>query len=291
MSVIIKSNNIATKSIETLKMSGTTAQLEFDKYKARVLADGGVIRDEQRTLRAFESLFNAKMYGNMNTFVSGSFGLKLINNKIEKAYSIDGFDLVAYRVGTGVAPIITDDNAIDFASNTSQTTNAAFLTTENKILLSKTTTFGMGVRLKRITNDLNYLGSLGNHLSQTMTVPISSLLVRSGQTQFQIQKSPLSLTSYNAVDTAGLAYTLSANNLITYLSEPSSAKVWGYRDGIEATSVNGVATTELSSIPFYLDVGASYRTNDKQYFDGAFYDFISFNHATREQALALSRFN
>ena len=155
MSIIIKSNNALSTSsagFGTTKMLNTTAQAEFDAYKARVLADGGVIKDEARTLRAFNMLFANKMYGNMNTAVSGTFGVKLDGSGgITKLYAIDGTDLVGTAYGTGTLPKLDANNNIDFSSNVStDNVNGAMFSTANKLTLSKAGRFGYSINAKTL---------------------------------------------------------------------------------------------------------------------------------------------
>lgn len=293
MSVIIKSNNVALNSIGTLKMLETTPQAEFDKYKARVIADGGVIRDEARTLRAFESLFNAKMYGNINSFISGSFGIKLTDdNHIQKAYAIDGSDLIAQVYGSGSLPTLTTDDAIDFGSNTASNTNGALLTTAEQIKVSKANSHGIGLRLKRVSAlSKIYVSAFTKHDDVVNTSQVTALLERSNQIQYQTQKDQLSLTAGINSSSSGLNHSLPETPFIIFLSNSTASVNYGYRDGMIGNPMSNDKTAALDTDTFYIDVGGYYRSNSMYFYDGAFYDYISISQATNEQALALSRFN
>lgn len=292
MSVIIKSNNVAAKSMGTLKMLETTPQAEFDKYKARVIADGGVIRDEARTLRAFAALFDTEMYGNINSFISGSFGVKLTDgNRIQKAYAIDGSDLIAQVYGSGLLPTLTTDDAIDFGSNTASKTNGALLTTTEQIKVSKASRYGIGLRLKRVSA-LNkvYVSAFTKHDDVVNTAQVAALLERGSQIQYQTQKDQLSLTAGINSDSAMLAHNLPETPIIIYLSN-SADITYGFREGSLDTRVSNSTPAALDTDTFYIDVGGYYRSNGKYFWDGAFYDYISISQANNEQAMALSRFS
>jgi hypothetical protein len=58
------------------------------------------------------------MYGNMNSAVSGTFGVKLNGSGgITKLYAIDGVDLVGVTYGSGTLPTLDTSNNISFAAN------------------------------------------------------------------------------------------------------------------------------------------------------------------------------
>lgn len=119
MPVLIKSNGIATNTLGNLKTIGSTAIAEYNAYKARVLADGGVIKDEERTKAAFSLLFDNGYYGNLAYFIAAWAGVKLdASGGVLKAYSIDGADLVGKVVGAGELPKITASH-FTFATNSS----------------------------------------------------------------------------------------------------------------------------------------------------------------------------
>lgn len=292
MSVIIKSNNVATKSLGTLKMLGTSPQVEFDKYKARVIADGGVVRDEPRTLRAFQSLFDAKMYGNMSSFASGSFGVKLnVDNRVVKVYAIDGSDLIGQVYGTGLLPTLTVDNAIDFGSNTTSVVNGALLTTAEQIKVSKANTYGLGMRIKRHTAlSRDRISAFTKHNDAANISQVLVLTDTGTSIGYQTHKDPLSLTTAGTYNPLSGLSTNATTPFILYLSDVVTAYSYGYRDGLFGTSTAGKPAA-LEDYTFYIDVGGYYRSNAKYFWDGAFYDYISINQATNEQALALSRFN
>lgn len=113
MSIIIKSNNVAANNFGSVKMLGTTAQSEFDKYKARVLTDGGVIVDEARTLAAMEFIHGRKLLGKMGTVVGAYYGIMRVGDTVLKLYGLDGVDMVAGMTGAG--PLPTYDSALSYA--------------------------------------------------------------------------------------------------------------------------------------------------------------------------------
>lgn len=294
MSVIIKSNNVATKSMGNLKMLETTPQAEFDKYKARVIADGGVIRDEARTLRAFEVLFDSNLYGSINTFVSGSFGLKLDGNSIQKAYAIDGHDLVAYILGGGVAPNVTGDNAIDFSVNTNTSgSTGVMLSTENRVKLMVGNNFGSGVRVKDMpTTGLEYFSGFTKHKESTNEY--SAYRMRCSfddRVEFQVVASPLDLINTKMLDTMSLISNPSLRYFNTYLYVGDEGKSYGYRDGVLSVERVLGKAGDFSGVDLFLDFGGYDANGGPQYYRGALYDFVSYKHASKEQVRKLSTFD
>lgn len=292
MSVIIKSNNVAQATIGTIKMLDTSAQAEFDAYKTRVLADGGVIKDENRTLSAFNLLFDTKMYGNMNTCVSGTFGVKTnVNGGIIKLYAIDGADMEGNAYGTGTLPTLTPENNISFAANNATAENNANggMFSTPKMRMSKTNTFGIALR-------------------------ISKLEPSSGKTlcALTFHADEVNSTSPLRIRTTGdaLYYTNAAGKLSGNLNEPvviyvkdygyPSVALWskiggatrfGSRAGEQVTSVAGDIFEEIATRELYLDFGGAYLSNEKQFSNDTVRDFMCFNQATANQATQLSSFS
>lgn len=294
MSVIIKSNNVASKSFGTTKMLGTTVQAEFDKYKARVVADGGVIKDEARTLAAFNLLFTSKMYGNMNTCVSGTFGVKTTGASIDKLYAIDGLDLTSVKFGTGSLPTLTAENNISFATN-SATTDGGMFTTATQFIVSKIGTFGYMTRLSEMKVGANYIAGLSKHDDEINTVPIAVIASGAGgggDIQFNIQADPLSLTSYTSSPLIAINSGSAAGYpAVTFTTMPELNKKVGYRNGVFNKTSAGKTFSQITSETFYLDFGGVYYSNSKEFTNDTVRDFMSYSHATELQAAALSRFS
>lgn len=294
MSIIIKSNNALSTSsagFGTTKMLNTTVQAEFDAYKARVLADDGVIKDEARTLSAFSVLFNNKMYGNLNTAVSGTFGVKLDGNGgITKLYAIDGVDLVGTVYGTGTLPKLDANNNIDFSSNVStDNVNGAMFSTANKMVLSRAGRFGYLINAKTLKSTTTRLAAVTKHADVT-AVNAPSYITANGTT-------PLSFTSQlNALVLNGAATVVSTNAGFynaphSHIALPSDNLFAQNRGGSEVTTASGKFIPEIVTEQFYIDFGGQF-TSDKKYFtDTVIRDFFSFNHASKAQAAALSAFS
>lgn len=299
MSVIIKSNNVASKSFGTTKMLGTTAQAEFDKYKARVIADGGVIKDESRTKRAFKMLFDNRMYGNMNSFISGSFGAKVDGSGgITKLYAIDGVDLIGAKYGTGTLPTFSEGNAISFAANShTDNINGAMFSSESPFIQSKFGSFGFAVRMWSSGEGTTAYASVSGltlHDDEPNTVAIAGLYIsKTARTMsFVSMKQPFSLTSSTLSETASVSYLQADLPLISVLSQQKSPYKLGFRNREQLTALTtDKPIEELQTKPFYLDFGGIYRSNVKAFAIASIVDFMCFNQATQEQVAALSDFS
>lgn len=159
MAVIIKSNTVAKNHLGTSKMLGTTAEQEFALYKSKVLADGGKIQDEARTLNAFKKLFESGIYGSLAYFVAPFAGVKLDGSGgVVKAYSIDGGDMVGQVSGSGKLPKITGDS-FDFSQNVDGATSGGALVLDNYPYVSKSNSFGF------------FINSGGYKTLEQLTVP------------------------------------------------------------------------------------------------------------------------
>lgn len=293
MSVIIKSNNTATRNMGTLKALGTTAIAEFDKYKARVLADGGIIKSETKTKEAFELLFSTSMYGNMNAAVSSDFGVKMNGAGVERLYSIDGHDLVAKVVGTSPLPTINSSGYLDFSGTAATTTNGVVFTTEKKHVMSKTGRFGYLVNVKGAGGAASSLGKVsglslhGEEVVSTSFAHITSNNVANGIIDFIIQKDPLNLTVYNAITPVFELYVNPDHTTIAFLTCPDEGKAYGFRAGATITSRDGVSFKEIATKPFYIDLGGLIPSGTTN-FRGQIKDFFCFNHGTIGQIAQLS---
>ncbi|MDC5326082.1 hypothetical protein OHW67_07585 [Acinetobacter baumannii] len=295
MSVVIKSDNIANNYFGTSKMLGTTPEIEFQTYKSRVLADGGVIKDEERTLRAFKLLFNAKMYGNMNTAVSGTFGVKLNSSGgIQKLYSLDGYDLIGVVYGNGTLPTLDSSNNISFAANDpAQNTDGAIFTTASKVVASKVGNFGYATCIKDFgdTSNNRRLAGLTKHMDVPNTVIIAQLVTTAGgEVHLNMHADPLSLTS--AANSSEVRVNVSSYNypMISFLTVPELSQKFGSRSGSEITMPTGKTFMEITTEDFYIDFGGTIHSNVKYFSKATVKDFMCFNQATREQSTLLSTF-
>lgn len=297
MSVLIKSNNaLQDGGLGTIKMLGTTAQAQFDVYKARVLADGGVIKDEARTLKAFNLLFASKMYGNMNTAVSGTFGVKLdTNGGITKLYAIDGTDLIGVTYGTGTLPTLDELNNISFAANDpDQNVNGGMFTTQSKLICSKIGNFGYTVSVKDFgdTTAIRRLAGLTKHDDIANTVIIAQLatLGATGEAVLNMHADPLSLTV--TANSPEVKINLSNFNYptVSFLTVPEVSQKFGSRNGVEMTMPTGKTFTQISTEDFYIDFGGTFQSNTKYFSKATVRDFFCVNQATRGQSTQLSSF-
>lgn len=296
MSVVIKSDNIANNYFGTSKMLGTTPEIEFQTYKSRVLADGGLIKDEERTLRAFKLLFNAKMYGNMNTAVSGTFGVKLNSSGgIQKLYSLDGYDLIGVVYGNGTLPTLDSSNNISFAANDpAQNTDGAIFTTASKIIMSKVGNFGFATCVKDFgdTTAVRRLAGLTKHNDVVNTSTISNLvtLPGTGEVVWNVHAAPLSLTTSNNSEDVRVNVSSYNYPMISFLTVPGLSQKFGSRSGSEMTMPTGKTFMEITTEDFYIDFGGTILSNIKYFSKATVKDFMCFNQATREQSTLLSTF-
>lgn len=298
MSVLIKSNNVLQNGgLGTVKMLGTTAKAEFDSYKARVLADGGVIKDEGRTLRAFNMLFANKMYGNMNTAVSGTFGVKLDGNGgITKLYAIDGADLIGTAYGTGTLPKLDADNNIDFTANSlTDNVNGGMFSTANKLIVSKG---NMGIQLftKFFETSNSVPVSRIFHLTKHTDVVNTQQIVgitttTSGELNFNVQTGKLQLTATPTFAAAKAQASSFSYPPINFVVDNDAGLIVGNRNGVEMTTVSAKAIEELKTQDFYLDFGGQFASDKKYFAKAIIRDAFCFAHASRAQATTLSAFS
>ena len=295
MSVAIKSNNVATVSLGTQKMLGKTAQSEFEAYKARVLADGGVIKDEERTLKAFNLLFSSGMYGHMNSAVSGTFGVKTnASGGITKLYAIDGTDLVGVTYGSGTLPTLDASNNISFAANDpAQNVNGGMFTTQSKVICSKVGNFGYSVSVKDFgdTTSSRRLAGLTKHNDVPNTAIIAQLeTITSGDVVMQVQADPLNLTTSGSIQGVGVRVVGYSYPMASFLTVPEVSQRFGSRSGVQILSLPGKTFTQISIEDFYIDFGGTFQSNTKYFSKATVRDFFCFNQATREQSTLLSSF-
>lgn len=295
MSVVIKSNNIATKSFGQLKMLGTNAQLEFDRYKARVLSDGGLVRDEARTLNAFRLLFSSGMFGSMNTFVSGTFGVKTDGNQgITRLYAIDGFDMIGVKFGSGTLPKLAADKSIDFTGNAGKGAgNGGLFSTERQIILSKVDSWGWGVKIKSGSGATEKIAGISKHNDEPNSNINVYIELDSGGTMSFVSRRDLSNVDGGGVtaDTIGGSTIYNINPTVIVLDKQDEPYRVLMRENSEASSTSSATAKtfkQASSTPFYLDFGGVTSSTSKTFFTRSAFDFISFSNATVQQAKALS---
>ena len=124
MSIVLKSNVVSENNLGTYKSLTSNATTELAAYKARVLADGGEIINEEETLSAFKFLINQGVYGIARTFIGAKYGMKRNGSgHITKLYSLDGEDLVAFNLGVG-APVTLVNGEISFSNTIMADTSA-----------------------------------------------------------------------------------------------------------------------------------------------------------------------
>lgn len=132
MSLVLKSNVSAENSLGTHKSIISDPTVEFNAYKARVLADGGEVMSDADTLGAFTYLINAGIYGIARTFVGAKFGIKRDSNgSVLKLYALDGIDLIAYNINNSALPVTIVNNELSFnnivQSGLAQTSGTVFI--------------------------------------------------------------------------------------------------------------------------------------------------------------------
>lgn len=294
MSIVIKSNNVALKSLGSVNILGKTAQKEFDAYKARVLADGGVINNEAKTLRAFELLFKSQMYGNMNTFVSGDFGVNInADSGINKLYAIDGVDLIGKRYGAGLLPVLDANNKISFSNNDVTTVNSGgLLTIETPFVMSKSGSFGYAAHyIARNTDNVSILpiAGLTKHDDTANTERVAALTDTPSTVDLRIQTGSLKLVSSSASsETLQLSRAVTPSPHISLYVDNVLKKGFGYRNDTAVTSKNVNIIPEIATESFYLDVGGTYNSDYKRFSQATIGDFMCFNAATEKQAQMLA---
>ena len=279
MSVIIKSNNQATSHFGQLKSLNTTAQAEFDKYKARVLADGGVINNEAKTLEAFQILISSNAYGNCNTFVGGSFGVKLSGSGVSKLYSLDGHDLVAKQYNGAPLATIDSSNAINFESNSAN--SGVIYSTEHPVILSKNNKIAMGIMLKKgaettVPSTVKPLVGYTKHITQTME-SILTFNVTTASSYFRY-------VTDKKIDVLNAYYEHLTNSAFISLIADKSAKnfeVYRANEG-KITSRTGdlYELPDLTDTSFYIDFGGIDTGDTKVFYSGRTMAFYSLSNAT-----------
>lgn len=139
MSVILKSNvpYSGNKKLKSATVMSMTSQQYFDAYKARVLADGGIIVDETKTKATIDFLFANDLLSRAHTIVSASYGVrKNLNDEVDKLYSISGSDLVLANYGGAIPKLNATEQLIDNQLSASSTTTGTLYKTEKPVRIS-----------------------------------------------------------------------------------------------------------------------------------------------------------
>ena len=278
MSVIIKSNNQAISHFGQFKSLNTTAQAEFDKYKARVLADGGVINNEAKTLEAFQILFSSNAYGNCNTFVGGSFGVKLSGSGVSKLYSLDGHDLVAKQYNGAPLATIDSSNAINFESNSAN--SGVIYSTEHPVILSKNNKIAMGIMLKKgagttVPSTVKPLVGYTKHITQTRESILTFNVTNASYFRYVTDK---------IIDTLNAYYGHLTNSaFISLIVDKSAKKLEVYRanEGMISSKTGDLyELPDLTDTSFYIDFGGIDTGDTKVFYSGRTMAFYSLSNAT-----------
>ena len=279
MSVIIKANNQAINHFGQLKSLNTTAQAEFDKYKARVLADGGVINNEAKTLAAFQILLSSNAYGNCNTFVGGSFGVKLSGSGVSKLYSLDGHDLVAKQYNGAPLATIDSSNAIDFGSNSAN--SGVIYSTEYPVILSKNNKIAMGIMLKKgaettVPSTVNPLVGYTKHITQTRESILTFNVTSTGAYfRYVTDNTTEVLPTYYA--------HLTNSAFISLIADKSAKNFKAYRANegeISSKTGDSWELPDLTGTSFYIDFGGIDTGDTKGFYSGRAMAFYSLSNAT-----------
>lgn len=294
MAVIIKSNKVATNNFGPISFLGLAPDALFSKYKARVVADGGSIRDEAYTKNLISKIYGIGMLGNLATYVSGKAGVKLdAAGGIDKLYALDGVDLKVYNEGNAAKPTLTPDNAIEFNGK------SCFVTTE-KQTLSKFGNFGVGLVQKTDVPSLvygkptDYLYSISN-LTEKYLVAVQSYIVcpnEWGET-FRTLRHPLNLETPSTLsDSLGVKKTASApSKSVVFLSRPNDKLKRSYLNGAIVTTMSNdpqLTFSNLNEFKLHLTFGGVILTSGSSYAQGASYDFWFAKELTDSQASVLS---
>lgn len=296
MSALIKSNvNFAGALYPvTYSQLSTTPQAAFNAYKARVVADGGVINDEAVTLNAFQFMFDNKIMGKVNTFISPKFGIKLDGvGGVLKAYSLDGEDMIGRVFGTGVLPKIVDNHfKFNPTLGAAEATNGAILTTANKLVRTNKNRHLQAFKIKNIGSTASVpVAQLTNHEDYAMTATVAgSFAVNSGGGTVWSRHvtAPFSLTNA-AVNTSGNLTNASPSSSITYAWDGLSNLNYSYRDGTgQQQQGYDWVLADISKTEFYIDLGGVWKSTTNKLFSNLEIGcYISLKDFVRETALAV----
>jgi|GEM_PF-3123647 len=296
MSALIKSNVSYAGALypATYSQLITTAQVAFDAYKARVLADGGVINDEAVTLNAFNFMFANKIMGKVNTFISPKFGVKLDGvGGVLKAYSLDGEDMIGRVFGTGTLPKIVDNHfKFNPALSAVETSNGAILTTERKSVRTNKNRHLQAFKIKNIGSTAGVpISQLTNHEDYAMTATVAGAFAvnsSGGTVWLRHVTSQFSLTN-TAINTTGNLLNASIGSSITYALDGLSNLTYAYRDGTgQQQQAYDWPLPDISKTEFYVDLGGFWKSaTNKSFSNLEIGCYISLKDFVRETALAV----
>lgn len=265
MSLILKSNNAASNVLGTLKTIGTNPDAEYLAYKSRVQADGGVIRDEARTKRAFNELFRLGIYGNLAYFIAGFAGVKLgADNTVTKAYSLDGSDLLGVSQGGGKLPTISGGNFFDFSANSPDINNVGgSLSLESYIKVAEVNQFATFFSTPAwgsgsVSSTILSMNATFGNTDNTVDAPLVS--IREGGTtgDYVLLRVLKQGSRSDAVQlSSARASSISKNNVLWVKSDKDASKTVLYRAGVLVQSNSTRIFDEYLQSPVTHAVGKS----------------------------------
>ncbi|MDO7421710.1 hypothetical protein Q5X32_04245 [Acinetobacter baumannii] len=298
MSVEIKSNIVSKNNFGTYLSLVTKPSDAFAAYKARVLADGGVIQDEAATLKAFEYLITNGLYGATKTWVSSKFGLKLDSDgSIYKAYSIDGADLVGKVFGTGSYPKLLEGE-ITFSNLRADATNGGILTTELPLTLRGKGT-ALGIKMAKVlvsAAQQNMMASLTLHEDVNNASAVLYLLQRGNESLLSFMRQVGVVNNNSSTQAKYVTAQLNtiSNSMYLFRTSEYLTICEGYRGGTLTTQPNA-DPANFDGYTAYIDFGGGYRkaANLKATNFGEFSasHFFLFDEITDARAIKLAIMN
>ncbi|ENW41153.1 hypothetical protein [Acinetobacter baumannii] len=262
MSLVLSSNQIATRNLGSYKSLVSNATDELAAYKARVLADGGTVIDEAATKAAIQKLIDKGVYGLAKVYVGGSFGVKKDGSgNLIKLYSIDGLDMTLFSIGVGkpvnhIAGEIVFTN--DIKSSTTQTDGTVFTTELTQAPKGRGLVYGIsGSSIKNAGSAEAGVSGFTLLDKQTNSSPLWFVTIPTGggtvncfkQTGIPDQNSTANTTRVQAnVSTTGTRYS--------FFSDYINNQLKGYRDGGQVTAASASsAIADLTGFNGYITLG------------------------------------
>lgn len=260
MSLVLSSNQIATRNLGSYKSIVSNAADEFAAYKARVLADGGVIVDETATQSAIQKLITKGVYGLAKIYVGGSFGVKKDGSgNLIKLYSIDGLDMTLFSIGAGkpvnhIAGEIVFTN--DIKSSTTQTDGTVFTT--ELIQAPKGRGLVYGISGSSIKNAGSSEAGVSGFTLLDKQINVSPLWVVTLSTSGNLScLKQTGIPDQNTSSTTRVQANLATSGTrYTFFSDYTNQYLKGYRDNLFVTQVsatNGIA--DLTGFNGYITLG------------------------------------
>lgn len=260
MSLVLSSNQIATRNLGSYKSLVSNATDEFAAYKARVLADGGVIVDETATQSAIQKLITKGVYGLAKIYVGGNFGVKKDGSgNLVKLYSIDGQDMTLFSIGTG-KPVNHIGNEIVFTneikSGTTQTDGTVFATPLTQAPKGRGLVFG--IYGSNIKNTGTFEAGVSGFTLLDKQINVSPLWVVTLSTSANIScLKQTGIPDQNTSSTTRVQANLATSGTrYTFFSDYTNQYLKAYRDGLFVTQVsatNGMA--DLTGFNGYITLG------------------------------------